>query len=100
MSKSNGFAKSTEAVAELVADLVAVAEVKSVEAAAPPVMTVGKNVPEEPRKLSLEEKIQRVEEQIYGKQFIMQSRRKCYAVNQDITSQLYITTLHNNINIL
>jgi len=61
MSKSNGFAKSTEAVAELVADLVAVAEVKSVETIAAPVMTVVKNVPEEPRKLSLDEKIQRVE---------------------------------------
>jgi hypothetical protein len=62
MSKSNGFAKSTEAVAELVADLVAVAEVKSVEAVAAPVMTVVKNLPEEPRKLSLDEKIQRVED--------------------------------------
>ena len=62
MSKSNGFAKSTEAVAELVADLVAVAEVKTVEAVAAPVMTVVKNVPEEPRKLSLDEKIQRVED--------------------------------------
>ena len=62
MSKSNGFAKSTEAVAELVADLVAVAEVKTVEAVAVPVKTVVKNVPEEPRKLSLDEKIQRVED--------------------------------------
>jgi len=48
-------------VAELVVDLVAVAEVKSVEAVAAPVMTAVKNVPEEPRKLSLDEKIQRVE---------------------------------------
>jgi hypothetical protein len=62
MSKSNGFAKSTEAVAELVADLVIVAEVKPVEVVAAPVMTVVKNVPEEPRKLSLDEKIQRVED--------------------------------------
>ena len=62
MSKSNGFAKSTEAVAELIADVVAVADVKPVEAAAAPVMTVVKNVQEEPRKLSLDEKIQRVED--------------------------------------
>ena len=48
-------------MAELVVDLVAVAEVKSVEAVAAPVMTAVKNVPEEPRKLSLDEKIQRVE---------------------------------------
>ena len=62
MSKSNGFAKSTEAVAELVADLVAVAEVKPVEAVAAPVMTIVKNEAEEPRKLTLDEKIQKVED--------------------------------------
>ena len=39
-----------------------VEEVKSVEAAAAPVMTVVRNEPEEPRKLNLEEKIQRVED--------------------------------------
>ena len=55
MSKLNGFAKSTEAVAEVV-------EVKAVEAAAAPVMTIVKETPEEPRKLSLDEKIQRVED--------------------------------------
>ena len=55
MSKLNGFAKSTEAVAEVV-------EVKTVEAAAAPVMTIVKDLPEEPRKLSLDEKIQRVED--------------------------------------
>ena len=32
-----------------------------------------------------------------GKLFVMQSRRKSYAVNQDIMSQLYTTTLHNHI---
>jgi len=32
-----------------------------------------------------------------GKQFVMQSRSESNAVNQDITSQLYTTTLHNNI---
>ena len=55
MSKLNGFAKSTEAVAEVV-------EVKAVEAVAAPVMTIVKDLPEEPRKLSLDEKIQKVED--------------------------------------
>lgn len=38
-----------------------------------------------------------VEESFNGKQFIMQSRNKSNAVNQYITSQLYTTTLHNNV---
>ena len=62
MSKSNGFAKSTEAVAELVAEVIPAVKVEIVEAAPAPLMTVVKNVPEEPRKLSLDEKIQRVED--------------------------------------
>ena len=55
MSKSNVAEKNTTGAAE-------VAEVKSVEAAAAPVMTIVKDTPEEPRKLSLDEKIQRVED--------------------------------------
>ena len=55
MGKSN--------VAESTANVAAeVAEVKTVEAVAAPVMTVVKNEIEEPRKLSLDEKIQRVED--------------------------------------
>ena len=57
MGKSN-VAENTANVA------VEVAEVKTVEAVAAPVMTVVKNEPEveQPRKLSLDEKIQRVED--------------------------------------
>ena len=55
MGKSN--------VAESTANVAAeVAEVKTVEAVAAPVMTVVKNEIEEPRRLSLDEKIQRVED--------------------------------------
>ena len=55
MGKSN--------VAESTANVAAeVAEVKTVEVVAAPVMTVVKNEIEEPRKLSLDEKIQRVED--------------------------------------
>ena len=54
MSKSNVAEKNTNAAE--------VAEVKTVEAAAAPVMTIVKDTPEEPRKLSLDEKIQRVED--------------------------------------
>jgi len=54
MSKSNVAEKNTNAAE--------VAEVKSEEAAAAPVMTIVKDTPEEPRKLSLDEKIQRVED--------------------------------------
>jgi hypothetical protein len=38
-----------------------------------------------------------IEVNFNGKQFIMQSRSKSNAVNQVITSQLYATTLHNNV---
>jgi hypothetical protein len=55
MGKSN-VAENTANVA------VEVAEVKTVEAVAAPVMTVVKNEIEEPRRLSLDEKIQRVED--------------------------------------
>ena len=55
MGKSN--------VAESTANVAAeVAEVKAVEAVAAPVMTVVKNEIEEPRRLTLDEKIQRVED--------------------------------------
>ena len=54
MSKSN--------VAEKNSTSAEVAEVKTVEAAAAPVLTIVKDTPEEPRKLSLDEKIQRVED--------------------------------------
>ena len=55
MGKSN--------VAESTANVAAeVAEVKTVEVVAAPVMTVVKNEIEEPRRLSLDEKIQRVED--------------------------------------
>ena len=55
MSKANVAEKNTTVVAE-------VAEVKTVEAAAAPVMTIVKNEIEEPRRLSLDEKIQKVED--------------------------------------
>ena len=55
MSKSNVAEKNTTGAAE-------VAEVKTVEVAAAPVLTIVKDTPEEPRKLSLDEKIQRVED--------------------------------------
>ena len=55
MGKSN-VAESTVLVAA------EVAEVKTVEAVAAPVMTVVKNEIEEPRRLTLDEKIQRVED--------------------------------------
>ena len=54
MSKSN--------VAEKNSTAAEVTEVKTVEAAAAPVMTIVKDTPEESRKLSLDEKIQRVED--------------------------------------
>ena len=54
MSKSNVAEKNTNAAE--------VAEVKTVEVAAAPVLTIVKDTPEEPRKLSLDEKIQRVED--------------------------------------
>ena len=54
MSKSN--------VAEKNANAAEVTEVKTIEAAAAPVMTIVKDTPEAPRKLSLDEKIQRVED--------------------------------------
>ncbi len=57
MSKLNGSAKANEVVAELVENEVVIAEAPEM-----PVMTIVKNVPEEPRKLSLDEKIQRVED--------------------------------------
>src|ERR1035437_3222525 len=53
MSKVNVAEKNTTGAAE-------VAEVKTVEAVAAPVMTIVKNENEEPRKLTLDEKIQRV----------------------------------------
>ena len=55
MSKVNVAEKNTVSVSE-------VAEVKTVEAVAAPVMTIVKNEAEEPRRLSLDEKIQRVED--------------------------------------
>src|SRR5665647_2655740 len=55
MSKSNVAEKNTTGAAE-------VAEVKTVEVAAAPVLTIVKDTPEELRKLSLDEKIQRVED--------------------------------------
>ena len=55
MSKVNVAEKNTIGVAE-------VAEVKTVEAVAAPVMTIVKKEVEEPRKLSLDEKIQKVED--------------------------------------
>jgi hypothetical protein len=54
MSKSN--------VAEKNSTAAEVNEVKTAEAAAAPVLTIVKDTPEEPRKLSLDEKIQRVED--------------------------------------
>ena len=57
MSKLNGSAKANGAVAELVENEVVIAEAPEM-----PVMTIVKNVTEEPRKLSLDEKIQRVED--------------------------------------
>ena len=51
-----------EAVAELEAVVIPAAKNEIVEAAAAPILTVVKNAPEEPRKLSLDEKIQRVED--------------------------------------
>jgi hypothetical protein len=55
MSKSNVAEKNTTSAVE-------VTEVKTVEAAAAPVMTIVKNENEEPRRLSLDEKIQKVED--------------------------------------
>jgi len=55
MSKVNVAEKNTIGVAE-------VAEVKTVEAVAAPVMTIVKKEVEEPRRLSLDEKIQKVED--------------------------------------
>jgi hypothetical protein len=55
MSKSNVAEKNSTVVAE-------VAEVKTVEAVAAPVMTIVKSETEEPRRLSLDEKIQKVED--------------------------------------
>ena len=57
MSKLNGSAKANELVVELAEN-----EVVDAEAPEMPVMTIVKNAPEEPRKLSLDEKIQRVED--------------------------------------
>jgi len=57
MSKLNGSAKANELVVELAENEVVVAEAPEM-----PVMTIVKNAPEEPRKLSLDEKIQRVED--------------------------------------
>jgi len=54
MSKVNNAEKSVVAAE--------VAEVKTVEAVVAPVMTIVKNDAEEPRKLTLDEKIQRVED--------------------------------------
>jgi len=50
MGKSNVAEKTSHGAAE-------VAEVKTVEVAAAPVLTIVKDTPEEPRKLSLDEKI-------------------------------------------
>jgi len=55
MSKSNIAEKNNAATAE-------VSEVKTVEATQAPVLTIVKDEKEEPRKLSLDEKIQRVED--------------------------------------
>ena len=55
MSKVNVAEKNITGVAE-------VAEVKTVEAVAAPVMTIVKKEVEEPRRLSLDEKIQKVED--------------------------------------
>jgi hypothetical protein len=55
MSKSNVAEKNTAGAVE-------VTEVKTVEAGAAPVMTIVKNETEEPRRLSLDEKIQKVED--------------------------------------
>jgi hypothetical protein len=72
MGKSN--------VAESTANVAAeVTEVKTVEAVAAPVMTVVKNEIEEPRRLSLDEKIQRVEDltlMIERWRTLSESRRK------------------------
>ena len=57
MSKLNGSAKANELLVELAENEVVVAEASEM-----PVMTIVKNAPEEPRKLSLDEKIQRVED--------------------------------------
>jgi len=57
MSKLNGSAKANELVVELAENEVVVTEAPEM-----PVMTIVKNAPEEPRKLSLDEKIQRVED--------------------------------------
>lgn len=56
MGKTNVVEKQAIVAAEVVE------KVKTVEAAATPVMTVMRNESEEPRKLNLEEKIQRVED--------------------------------------
>ncbi len=57
MSKLNGSAKANELLVELAENEVVVTEAPEM-----PVMTIVKNAPEEPRKLSLDEKIQRVED--------------------------------------
>ena len=57
MSKLNGSAKANELVVELAENEVVVTEAPEM-----PVMTIVKNAAEEPRKLSLDEKIQRVED--------------------------------------
>jgi hypothetical protein len=65
--------------AEKSAIVAEVAEVKTEEAAAAPVMTVKKNEPEETRKLTLDEKIQRVEDlsmMIDRWRLLSESRRK------------------------
>ena len=51
-----------EAVAELVAEVMPSVKNEIVEAAAAPILTVVKNAPKEPRKLTLDEKIQRIED--------------------------------------
>jgi hypothetical protein len=66
-------------VAEKSAAAAEITEVKTVEAAAAPVMTVVKNEPEETRKLTLDEKIQRVEDlsmMIDRWRLLSESRRK------------------------
>ncbi len=55
MGKSNGAEKTSNGGSEI-------ADVKAAEVVAAPVMTIVKNETEEPRKLSLDEKIQRVED--------------------------------------
>ena len=57
MSKLNGSAKANELLVELAENEVVVTEAPEM-----PVMTIVKNAPEETRKLSLDEKIQRVED--------------------------------------